>query len=79
MQSCAHTRKCIGYFPTSERTERTYPVVTKDSTKLYNKYLEKANALGNVYFLGTLGDFKRYELDETIARAIEVFENLNKK
>ena len=67
----------VNYEPT--RTERTYPVVTKDSTKLYNKYLEKANALGNIYFLGTLGDFKHYELDETIARAIEVFENLNKK
>lgn len=61
------------------RTERTYPAVTRESTKLYNKYLEKANALSNVYFLGTLGDYKCYELDETIARAIEVFENLDKK
>ena len=67
----------VNFEPT--RTERTYPVVTKESSKLYNKYLEKANAQGNVYFLGTLGNFKPLELDEIIANSIEVFENINKK
>jgi len=67
----------VNFEPT--RTERTYPVITKESSKLYNKYLEKANAQGNVYFLGTLGNFKCLELDETIANAIEVFENISKK
>ena len=67
----------VNFEPT--RTERTYPVVTKESSKLYNKYLEKANTQGNVYFLGTLGNFKPLELDEIIANSIEVFENINKK
>ena len=60
------------------RTDRYFPIPTDDNIALYNKYLEKAKELKNVYFLGRLGDYKNYEIDEMVARAIEVIEKLGK-
>ena len=47
-----------------------------DIIALYNKYLNKAKELNNIYFLGRLGDYKYYDMDKAILRAIEVFESL---
>lgn len=46
----------------------------KDITELYNRYLEKSKELRNVYFLGRLGDYKYYDMDKAVLRAIELFE-----
>lgn len=59
------------------RTERAYPV-QKTGAEIYQKYQEKAKSLKNVYFLGRLGDYKYYNMDEAVARAIEVFESIGK-
>lgn len=59
------------------RTERAYPLSTLGA-ELYQKYQEKAKSLKNVYFLGRLGDYKYYNMDEAVARAIEVFEGIGK-
>ena len=61
------------------KNERYYPIPKDENKELYEKYLEKARALKNVYFLGRLGDYKYYDMDKAIARAIEVFESLNKE
>lgn len=58
------------------KNERYYPIPKDKNTELYNKYLEKAKDLKNVYFLGRLGDYKYYDMDKAIARAIELFESL---
>lgn len=58
------------------RTERYYPIPKPENTDLYNKYLEKAKEQSNLYFLGRLGDYKYYDMDKAVARAIEVFENI---
>lgn len=56
------------------KNDRFYPV--PDGENLYNKYLEKAKKQKNVYFLGRLGDYKYYDMDKAILRAIEIFENI---
>ena len=56
------------------KNERYYPIPKDENIDLYNKYLEKANRLDNVYFLGRLGDYKYYNMDKAILRAIELFE-----
>lgn len=56
--------------------ERYYPIVKDENGELYAKYLEKAKALPNVYFLGRLGDYKYYDMDKAIARALELFERI---
>lgn len=58
------------------KNERCYPIASDENFELYCKYLEDAKNLENVYFLGRLGDYKYYNIDTAIARALEVFENI---
>ena len=58
------------------KNERYYPIPKDENIDLYNKYLEKAKNLKNIYFFGRLGDYKYYDMDKAIARAIELFESL---
>ena len=56
------------------KNERYYPIPTDENQKRYDAYLEKARALENVFFLGRLGDYKYYNMDETVRRALSFFE-----
>ena len=58
------------------KNERYYPIPKEENTILYNKYLEEAKKLKNVYFCGRLGDYKYYDMDKAILRAIELFEEI---
>lgn len=55
------------------KNERYYPIVKEENINLYNQYLQKAQSLKNTYFLGRLGDYKYYDMDKAIHRALEVF------
>ena len=57
-----------------EENERYYPIINEENIKLYNKYLKKAEKFKNIYFLGRLGDYKYYNMDLAVLRAIELFE-----
>ena len=59
------------------KNERYYPIPHDDNTKLYNCYLAKAKELKNVFFLGRLGDYRYYDMDKAILRAIELFEEIS--
>ncbi len=61
------------------KNDRYYPIPKKENIELYNKYLELAKDSKNVYFLGRLGDYKYYNMDKAILRAIELFENIIKE
>ena len=58
------------------KNERYYPIPNDDNAKLYARYLEEANKRDNVYFLGRLGDYKYYDMDKAINRALELFEEI---
>lgn len=58
------------------KNERYYPINNPETKQLYNKYLSKAKELKNVYFIGRLGDYKYYNMDQTVARALELFEGV---
>lgn len=58
------------------KNERYYPIASPENAALYEKYLNDAKSLNNVYFLGRLGDYKYYNMDLAIARAIELFESI---
>ena len=60
------------------KNERYYPVPKPENTDLYNKYLAEAKNLDNVYFLGRLGDYKYYDIDKAVLRALELFEEICK-
>jgi len=58
------------------KNERYYPIPKDENFALYQKYLDDAKKLDNVYFLGRLGDYKYYDMDKAILRALELFEEI---
>ncbi len=60
------------------KNERYYPIVNEKNILLYNKYLEDAQNIRNLCFLGRLGDYKYYDIDKAIIRAIELIDSIQK-
>ncbi|EKS3506085.1 UDP-galactopyranose mutase, partial [Campylobacter jejuni] len=50
--------------------EPYYPILTSESLKLYHNYKNLAKKINNLYFLGRLADFKYYNMDQAIKRAL---------
>ena len=57
----------------SEEREAYYPIVNPESKKLYDTYM--AMRPKNVYFAGRLGMFAYNDMDDTIAKALEMSES----
>lgn len=55
-----------------EHTEPYYPVLTTESQKLYVKYRVLADSIKGLYCCGRLGDFKYYNMDQALERALEI-------
>ena len=53
------------------KNERYYPISNPDNQALYEKY--KAEQPKNVYFIGRLGDYKYYNMDLAVERALNFF------
>lgn len=51
-----------------------YPVNTKESDTLYQKYLEEAEQYKNLFLCGRLAEFKYYNMDICIEHALEYFD-----
>ncbi len=55
------------------KNDRYYPIASKENEDLYNRYLEAVgNKYPNMTVLGRLGDYKYYDMDKAIARALEL-------
>ncbi len=55
--------------------EPYYPIPDADNHSVFKKYCEEAEKLrGEVYFVGRLADYKYYNMDQVVARALNVFE-----
>ena len=61
----------------SRGDERYYPVPNAASAAIYEAYMQRAKALKNVYFIGRLGEYKYYDMDKVVDRALELFESLS--
>jgi UDP-galactopyranose mutase len=60
------------------KNERYYPIANATNQILYEKYLAEAKKMKNVYFLGRLGDYKYYDMDDAIERATNLLEEITK-
>ncbi len=58
------------------KNERYYPIVNEENLSLYNKYLEEAKHIKNLWFFGRLGDYKYYDIDKAIIRAINLIKTI---
>lgn len=58
------------------KNERFYPVPRAENEALYRRYADCAAALQNVYFFGRLGDYRYYNMDEAVRRALDLIEGV---
>lgn len=56
--------------------EPYYPVLTEESQKCYASYRNLAASIPNLICCGRLGDFKYYNMDQALARALEIAQQL---
>ena len=54
--------------------EKYYPIPKEDNHELYRKYKAEADKLDKVFFCGRLADYKYYNMDQVVARALMIFE-----
>lgn len=60
----------------NSKMEPYYPVLTEESQIMYAKYLERAQSVNNLYCAGRLADFKYYNMDQALERALGICEQL---
>ena len=59
------------------QTEPYYPVPRADNRELYSRYLADARQLEeSVIFAGRLADYRYYNMDQAVARALKVFDEI---
>ena len=51
-----------------------YPVFTKENRERYDKYKELAEEFDNLILVGRLADYRYYDMDDIVKKALEVFE-----
>ena len=60
------------------KNDRYYPVPSDENTELYNRYLELAKEkYPNMHVLGRLGDYRYYDMDKAVKRALDLYRELN--
>lgn len=59
-----------------ERNDRYYPIMNIQNQTLFGDYLDKAKLYNNLYFLGRLGDYKYFDMDQAIYRALDLIRQL---
>lgn len=57
-----------------ENDEKYYPIPKEDNHERFNLYKKEAEKEKNVYFCGRLADYKYYNMDQVVARALHIFE-----
>jgi len=68
-----HPKTSLVYeFPT-DQGDPYYPVPTAANAALYAKYQQLADANSEVQFLGRLGTYKYYNMDQVVAQALSVY------
>jgi len=55
--------------------EKFYPIPTEETSVLYEKYKTEASKLKSVIFCGRLAEYRYYNMDQVVAKALHIFEN----
>jgi UDP-galactopyranose mutase len=54
-----------------------YPVLAHENRKMYNKYKEFSKNWENLILIGRLAEYKYYDMDDVVKRALDVFDELS--
>lgn len=60
-----------------ETSEPYYPVLTEESKSMYAKYKVEAEKYPQLTLCGRLGDFKYYNMDQALERALECMKRIS--
>ena len=58
---------------TLDNGEPYYPMPMEDALAIYRKYEKKAQKLRYTYFIGRLAEYKYYNMDQVVKKALDVF------
>jgi UDP-galactopyranose mutase len=71
-----HNKTSVVYEYPSAEGDPYYPVPTQENAGLYRKYTALAAASSNVHFVGRLGTYKYYNMDQVVAQALTLARQL---
>jgi UDP-galactopyranose mutase len=71
-----HPKTSLVYEYPTDQGDPYYPVPTPENAALYAKYQELADAATEVKFLGRLGTYKYYNMDQVVAQALAVYSRM---
>ncbi len=74
----AHSRTSISYEYASAEGEPYYPVPRPENQVLYKRYEALARQRDDVVFVGRLGTYKYYNMDQVVGQALATFRRLTK-
>lgn len=75
VQEGAGTSYALEYplpYVSGRNAEPYYPVLTKQSQQQYAQYRDRTDCIQNLYPCGRLADFKYYNMDQALERALDV-------
>jgi UDP-galactopyranose mutase len=72
-----HTKTTLVYEYAKAEGDPYYPVPQPQNALLYKKYQELAEATPGVHFLGRLGTYKYYNMDQVVAQALTLYSRLS--
>lgn len=79
LQNVRGTSYAIEYpipYNSGKNIDPYYPVLTEKSQKLYLKYKELADSYNNLVLCGRLADFKYYNMDQALLRALNLVKSM---
>lgn len=53
-----------------------YPIFTDENQRKYNQYLEYSKSFSNLVLVGRLAEYKYYDMDDVVKRALEVYREI---
>ena len=72
----SHASTSVVYEYPSDIGDPYYPVPTRDNSSLYAQYSELALATAGVHFVGRLGTYRYYNMDQVVAQALTLCKQL---
>jgi UDP-galactopyranose mutase len=73
-----HRKTSISYEFPRDGCEPYYPVPRPENQALYKRYEALARAQDDVIFVGRLGTYKYYNMDQVVGQALATFRRLEK-
>ncbi len=75
----SHTKTTVVYELPCDNGDPYYPVPRPENNALYLKYKALGENLENVHFVGRLGTYKYYNMDQVVAQSLTMFKKIAQK